>query len=355
VITCWSIADGALQWTTAVPPGTVSNRSAIYASHSSHGIVSSDLGAVYWTVSGEKDNHWGSLIFLSSNGAIITQQRIPAPIKTAFMADDTVITLDRAAHVRAFNIAGELLWSFALPPSVTGFYHHPHLLSPVGGRIGCARGERVFIMDLGGNLLWQWQFPILTRPSEGVYTFGLTDDDIPPDLDFGDDEGEEEKIQLVFNVGALLPDGRLLVQSTSGQLFELSADGKEMGEVNLPAARRGFFFYRDSTACLFGPKSIFFMQDFKVVKRLPQKPNTFGQMFVENPGCFIFWGGYELDSGHFGHFSIFTPDGTTLVAHVDVPRPRCAAPLPQGLAIAYLRHIDLMTLAHSSSPVTEKV
>lgn len=79
-------------------------------------------------------------------------------------------------------------------------------------------------MDLAGNLLWQWQFPILPRPSESIYTFGLTDDDIPPDLDFGDDEDEEEKIQLVFNVGALLPDCRLLVQSTSGQLFELSAD-----------------------------------------------------------------------------------------------------------------------------------
>lgn len=124
VITCWSVADGALQWTTPVPPGTVSNRSAIYASHSSHGIISSDHGAVYWTVSGEKDNHGGSLILLSANGAMTTHQRIPAPVKTAFMADDTVITLDRAAHMRAFNVAGELLWSFALPPSVTGFYHH---------------------------------------------------------------------------------------------------------------------------------------------------------------------------------------------------------------------------------------
>lgn len=305
-ITCWSVTDGTLQWATPVPAGTVSKRSYIYADHRCHGIVSSDRGAVYWTVSGEKGNHWGSLLFLSANGAIIALQRIPAPIKTAFIVGDAVITLDRASHVRAFNAAGELRWSFVLPPSSTGYYHHPHLLAPVGGRIGCARGERVFVLDLEGNLLLQWQLPILADSTENVFTFGVSHDgiilDIPPDLDFGDNEDEEEKRQLFFKVGALLPDGRLLVQSTSGQLFELSANGEATEQSRLPVAT-GFFFIRGATVCLFSRNSIFFIQNSQVVKKVPQKPNTFGQMFVEDPGCLIFWGGYEVDSGHLSDLS----------------------------------------------------
>lgn len=350
-ITCWSVSDGSLQWRTPVPPGTVSNRSTNYANHRCHGIVSSDIGAVYWTVSGEKGAHCGSLVFLNAKGSIIARQCIPATIKTAFMVEDTVITLGQDSHLRAFNVAGELRWSYLLPPSGTGFYYPPHLLPPVDGRIGCARGEMVFIFDLAGNILCQWQFPTLTRPSVSCHTFGLTDEAIPLNLDFGDGEDEGEKIQPVFNVGVLHSNGRLFVQGTSGQFFELAEDGEAAEKMRLPSAK-GYFFIQDNTVCIFTSKSIFFIRDFQVLKKFSRKPNTFGQLFIEDPGCYIFWGGYEVDSGH---LSIFTPEGTPLVAHDGVLRPRCAASFPKGVVIAYPKRIDVLTLEHLGNPVTKSV
>lgn len=183
VISAWDISSGQRTWSTSVPLNLVSKRPTDYLGYGNHGLQANELGIVYWHTAGRVGNGYGSLLFLSTGGKIVSEQNLPDKISEVRLSGDIVVVGCRDGHLRVYNLIGELLWDYAFKqnPSV-----HPDLrecpyrvLAPQdGSRIACISYNNLYTFDRHGRLLWKWHLPRkvtasikISVPSAGLNDF----------------------------------------------------------------------------------------------------------------------------------------------------------------------------------------
>lgn len=335
VLTCWSSDGETLLWTTPIPPGIVTERSTKYSAPTSHGIVFGTSTGVYWTVSGAKDL-WGTLFFFDQDGNIITQQRMAGRVLKIYAADDNFVVLDSSGQVSYFSAEGEPFWSFDLYRNAC-WKRYPHLLPPADGKISCACGKWVFVLDVSGKLDWKWSFPA-EKPKKDVFVFSLDDDD-PGFYDYARDEEKGPPRYSHFNTGMMFPGGRFLALGSLAEAFLV--EGGDAVRARFPA-EPGFggelIGFKEDRACLIGRK-IYFIQNMKVVGKADLRPNSFGRLYLEDLSCLVVWGGYDEKT----HLSIYDLNGVPLLKREGIPRPSYGASHPNGLILAYPKQIDLLS------------